>query len=463
VKEAAVAEAFHQTQQFTETVKRLLRRNAGPNLRKILGRTHPSDLAHALDRFLTEDQLRLLAHCGDDERQAEVLAAMSESRAADLMAEMPLERAVTLLREMSGDDRADILGELDEELAHRILAAMPDEESHEASDLLRYDEATAGGIMSPDMLAIPCEVTAGEAIRIVQDSPDVEMAFYIYVVDGHQTLVGVVSLRQLVISKPDVPLQEIMNPQVVSVRTSLDQEDVARIVARYDLLAVPVVDETNTLVGVVTVDDVIDVIKEEATEDILKMAGAGENLDERRPILGSVWRRAPWLLVAWIGGVIASIIIGRHEETLREYVVLVAFIPIIVGMAGNVGTQSLAVVVRGLATRRIDVKQFWRVLGREVSCGVLLGVIYGAALGGWGVVKLGGGDPGETALILAALVGAASAISMVIAAAVGSTIPLLLARLRIDPAVATGPFVTTAIDILGVLVYFHIVGFYLGL
>lgn len=456
-----MSEVFSQTQQFTDTLKRLLRRNAGPNLRKILAKTHPVDLAHVLDRFVLQDQLRLLSHAGDDERQAEVVASLPVDRAAELVEDLPLDRTVALLGEMSGDDRADILGELDEELAHKILAAMPAEDSDEVAELLRYGEATAGGIMSPDVLAISCDVTAGEAIRIIQSSPDVEMTFYIYVVDNHNTLLGVVSLRQLVTSKPDVPLQTIMNPQVVSVRTSVDQEDVARIVSRYDLLAVPVVDETNTLVGVVTVDDVIDVLREEATEDILKMAGAGEQLDERQTILGSVWRRAPWLLVAWIGGVVASIVIGQFEDTLREYVVLVAFIPIIVGMAGNVGTQSLAVVVRGLATRRIDVKQFWKVLGREVGTGTLLGVLYGAALGGWGLIKLGD-TPGQSALALAALVGGASAAAMVIAAAMGSTMPLLLARLRIDPAVATGPFVTTAIDVLGVLIYFNIISLYLS-
>ena len=445
-----------QTHRISDTLKRLLRRNAEPNIRRILERTHPADLAQVLDRFLPLEQLRLLGLFGDDERQAEVVASLPLAHAAELVESLDLERAVAVLREMSGDDRADILGELDEELAHEILAAFPAEESDEVADLLRYDEATAGGIMSPDVLAIAQEVTASEAIRIVQESPDVEMAFYIYVVDDHYNLVGVVSLRQLVTSKPNVPLKECMNPQVVSVRTEEDQEEVARIVSRYDLLAVPVVDDTNTLVGVVTVDDVIDVLREEATEDILKMAGAGEQLDDRQSVFGSVLRRAPWLAVAWGGGLVASIIIGRFESMLKEYVALVGFLPVIIGMAGNVGTQSLAIVVRGLATRRIDVKQFWRVFGRETSVGILLGLLYGAALGAWGFVTMHTA-PGANVLLLAAVVGSASAIAMVIAAAVGATMPLILARIGVDPAVATGPFVTTAIDILGVIVYFNIV------
>jgi len=206
----------------------------------------------------------------------------------------------------------------------------------------------------------------------------------------------------------------------------------------------------------VTVDDVIDVLREEATEDILKMAGAGEGFEDTHSVFGAVWRRAPWLFVAWLGGIGAALIIARFESTVERYLPLVTFIPIIVGMAGNVGTQSLAIVVRGLATRRIEIKQFWRVVGREVAVGVLLGVIYGAALGAMGFVQMRG-TIHESALVLAAVVGAAAAIAMVIAAGVGAVMPLVLARLHIDPAVATGPFVTTAIDVLGVLVYFNIV------
>jgi magnesium transporter len=449
-----------QSHLFTDTLKRLLRRSADPNIRRILKRTHPVDLSHVFDRFLPEEQQRLLALAEDEEYRAEVVASLPLDFAVELISSMPVERVVELLSAMSGDDRADILGELDEEVAAELIAALPDEDSDEVAELLRYGATTAGGIMSPDALAISQDVSAEEAIKIIQSSPDVEMAFYIYVVNDHHSLVGVLSLRQLVISRPNSPLEEIMNPHVVSVRTDEDQEDVARIVARYDLLAVPVVDDTNKLVGMVTVDDVIDVLREEATEDILKMAGAGEALEAKQSVLGSFARRAPWLAVAWGGGVVASIIIGHYEQTLTGVLALAAFIPIIIGMAGNVGTQSLAIVVRGLATRRTDVKQFWRVLGRELAVGLLLGVLYGAALGGWGLIQMREGT-GQNLLLLAGLVGSASAISMLLAAVVGATMPLLLARLRIDPAVATGPFVTTTIDVLGVLIYFNIINVFL--
>jgi magnesium transporter len=365
-----------------------------------------------------------------------------------------MDQTVKLLSAMSGDDRADILGAMDEELAEKILQAMPPEESDEAAELMRYGESTAGGIMSLDFLSISEDVTASEAIRIVQESPEVEMAFYIYVVSSHGLLVGVVSLRQLVTSKPDVKLHEIMNPHVVAVRTHEDQEEVARIVSRYDFLAVPVVDDTNKLVGVVTVDDIIDVIREEATEDILKMAGAGEDLDEKQSIPRSVIQRAPWLFAAWLGGIVASFIIAHYEDTLQKYLPLAAFIPILLGMAGNVGTQSLTIVVRGLATRRIDVKHFWGVAVRELVVGIILGLLYGAALGAMGFFQLHG-DEGLNIIMIAAVVAGSAAVSMTMAALVGAVTPLMFARMHIDPAVATGPFVTTTIDVLGVLVYFN--------
>ncbi|MCP4600540.1 MAG: magnesium transporter [Proteobacteria bacterium] len=441
--------------RFADTLKRLLRRNAVPNIRKILERTHPVDVAHVLDSFIPPERLKILSYIGDDARQAEAVACMPLALAVDLLNEISLQRAVALLHEMSGDDRADILGALDEDLAGKIMTAMPDEESDEVADLLRYGESTAGGIMSPDFLAISEDVTAGDAIGIVQDSPDVEMAFYIYVVNKHGSLVGIVSLRQLVTSRRDALLHDIMNPHVVSVRTDEDQEEVARLVSRYDLLAVPVVEEPNRLVGVVTVDDVIDVIREEATEDILKMAGVGDEWDDTHSVLSSVKRRAPWLAAAWFGGIIASFVIGHFQGTLQKYMPLVAFIPIIIGMAGNVGTQSLTVIVRGLATRRIDIKKFWSLTSREVAVGVLLGVLYGAALGAMGFLQLGS-DARITAVSFAAVIGVSAAVAMTIAALVGAATPLMFARLHIDPAVATGPFVTTTIDVIGVLVYFNL-------
>jgi magnesium transporter len=261
----------------------------------------------------------------------------------------------------------------------------------------------------------------------------------------------VLSLRQLVTASDDTLLSALMIDDVVKVHVTTDQEDVARIVSRYNLLAIPVVDHDELLVGIVTVDDVIDVLRDEATEDILKMAGTSEQEISSFSVWRSAKVRLPWLFASWIGGLFAMAIIGGFEGRFREqitiFAALAAFIPVIMGMGGNIGTQSLSITVRGLATGRIDPKLLWRVVFKEIRIGLLLGIAYGALLAvvGWGLNK---------DLILGAVVGIAICANMTLAAVVGTFLPLIAVKLRIDPAVASGPFVTTSIDILGVSLYF---------
>jgi magnesium transporter len=269
------------------------------------------------------------------------------------------------------------------------------------------------------------------------------------VVDEFGKLVGVVSLRQLVVVLPETPLKDFMTPDVVSVRTDMDQEEVAKTVARYDILAVPVVDETNRLVGIVTVDDVIDIFRREATEDILKMAGAGEEFVETKSVLKSTRIRLPWLFASCIGGIIAFFIINRFEASLNRYVYLAAFIPVIMGMGGNIGTQSSTIVVRGLATGRISIGEIWSVVAKELTVGFILGAVYGVLIGAVAQYRY-------SMHLLALSVGSAVICSMAVAALVGSLVPMVFARVHIDPAVATGPFVTTAMDIISVFFYFSI-------
>jgi magnesium transporter len=304
--------------------------------------------------------------------------------------------------------------------------------------------------MVPDFIALKEETTVRDAITAIQQKEkDVEMVFYLYVVDDYEHLVGVITLRQLVVASPETKLKEIMTTNVVSVHSNMDQEEVARVVARYNILAVPVVDDNNVLLGIVTVDDVIDIIREEATEDILRMAGAGDELVETQSILRSTRTRLPWLFASWIGGIVAFFIIDRFEGTLNKVLYLAAFIPIIMGMGGSVGTQSATIVVRGLAMGRFNVKQIIPVVLKELCIGGLLGFFYGLLLG---IVAQYRYDAWQ----LGTVVGFSILCSMTMAATVGSCVPLVLARIKIDPAVATGSFVTTSIDILSVLIYFQI-------
>jgi magnesium transporter len=443
-----------RTKLLLDTIKRLLRRGATVHLHKIVDKTHAADLA-VVFRFLTLREQEALFNLMDNvEHEAMLFSELEEEILLKLIEDMPAEKIAEILEQMPTDDVADLIGKLSDERAKALLDLMTKEGSEEVEGLLGYDAETAGGIMVPDFIALKEDTMAREAIKGLQkEYVDVEMPFYLYVVDDHGHLVGVISLRQLVVVPPETTLKSIMATDAVSVQTNMDQEEVARIVAHYNILAVPVVDENNKLVGIVTVDDVIDIIREEATEDILKMAGAGEDLVESQSILKSTRIRLPWLLASWIGGVIAFFIIGHFESSLNKLVYLAAFIPIIMGMGGNIGTQSSTIVVRGLATGRLNLKQIWEVVLKELAIGALLGFFYGSLLG---FVVHAAVPTQQPALLLGVTVGLAVISSMTIAAMVGSLVPMVLARINIDPAVATGPFVTTSIDIVSVFFYFQI-------
>ena len=393
----------------------------------------------------------------DIEQKGILFSELDEDTFCDFIAGMELEAIVEILEEMPNDDVADLLGRLPEEKSKTILEKMRKEESEEVEDLLRYEDDTAGGIMVRDFIALTENTTAKEAIESLQkEHSEVEMPFYLYVVDDYGKLVGVSSLRQLVLVPPETPLKELMTTDVFSVHTNTDQEEVAKIVARYNILAVPVVDETNRLVGIVTVDDVIDIFRREATEDILKMAGAGEEFVETKSILKSTRIRLPWLFASCLGGIIAFFIIGRFESSLNKIAALAAFIPVIMGMGGNIGTQSSTIVVRGLATGRINIRDLWAVVFKELSVGVILGVVYGLVLGSVAHARYS-----MEALAIAVCIAVIS--SMSVAALIGSIVPMGFARINIDPAVATGPFVTTAVDIISVFFYFTIATTLLGI
>lgn len=439
-----------QTKLLLDTIKRLLRREAKVHLHKIVNKTHGADLAVVFRFLILHEQEVLFDLMETVEQKAILFREMEEEILVRLIENMPAEKIAEILEQMPNDDVADLLGKLSDERAQVLLDLMTKEESEEVEGLLGYDAETAGGIMLPDFIALKEETTAREAIEALQkEYVDIEMPFYLYVIDDHDRLVGVISLRQLVVVPPHTKLKAIMATDFVSVETGTDQEEVARIVARYNILAVPVVDESNKPVGIVTVDDVIDIIREEATEDILKMAGAGEDLVESESVLKSTRIRLPWLLASWLGGIIAFFIIGHFESSLNKLVYLAAFIPIIMGMGGNIGTQSSTIVVRGLATGQLNIKQMWSVVAKELAVGFLLGFFYGLLLG---VVASFHYDLWS----LGMTVGLAVVSSMTIAAMVGSLVPMVFARINIDPAVATGPFVTTSIDILSVFFYFQI-------
>ena len=346
------------------------------------------------------------------------------------------------------------MGLVEESYANAVIDLFKAEEQEELEEMMAYPEDSAGILMYTDVFTLHEETRAKEAIAALQDQEEAEMVFYLYAIDNEGALTGVISLRDLVTTPGDTMLKDIMSKKVHAVRPETDQEEVARIVSQYNFLAVPVIDSEEKLLGIVTVDDVVDVIREEATEDFLKMVGAGE---DREILLKSSWENArmrlPWLFASWVGGIFAAFIIGVFDDVLQNTIALAAFIPVIIGMGGNIGTQSSTIIVRGLATGRVGFENSAKILFKEIRVGLILGILYGILLGLFAIFRFL-----EISPILGLVVGLSICASMLIAATIGSLVPLILDRFDIDPAVATGPFVTTAIDILGVALYFWIAG-----
>lgn len=442
-----------------DMVRRLNRRGAIEHLMKLINKTHPADIAWVY-RYLTEEERKAVFDIiVKTDSVGEFLSELDTLLVTDLVTGLTPQYMGDILSDMPSDDAVDLLEILPDEVADAIREHMGKEDREEVEELLQYDPETAGGLMSPDFMYLNEELTAAEAIKSVQKrSEEKEMVFYLYITHGDHKLSGVVSLRELLMHPAERQLKEIMNPNVISVTTDTDQGEVAHVVSRYNILAVPVVDSNYTLVGIVTVDDIIDVIREEASEEFLQMAGAGK---DREILLKSTkenaMTRAPWLFASWIGGVMAMLIIGAFEHELSKVIALASFIPVVIGMGGNIATQSSTIVVRGIATGRVNLDESYKVVFKEMRVGVILGLIYGLFLGI--IAFLGFSEPA----LLGLVVGVSIFFCMAMSATLGTIIPLILKRFDVDAAIATGPFVTTSIDILGVLMYFWVAKLFLNL
>tara|TARA_B100000427_G_scaffold327105_1_gene337121 strand:- start:4113 stop:5483 length:1371 start_codon:yes stop_codon:yes gene_type:complete len=448
----------HEIIILKNTFLRLLHRHANTNLIKLIKKTHPADLAIVFRYFDEDQQSEVFSLMNNDEHTLEFLIELDDLFIANLLKIENTDRIAHLIQNASTNEQSYILGALDNNQAQSVIDKLKIEEKEEIEEIMAYPEDSAGALMATDVFTLHKNTTCGESLRTLQDHKEAEMVFYIYITDDDNSLVGIVSLRALATTTPDTFIKDIMVKKVHKVGPETDQEEVAQLVAQYNYLAVPVVDTDNILLGIVTVDDVVDVIREEATEDFLQMAGAGK---DREILLKSSWQNAkvrmPWLLASWIGGIIASYIIGNYENMLENIIVLAAFIPIIIGMGGNIGTQSSTIVVRGMATGRITIGNELTIILKELKVGLLLGLLYGLMLGLFASFRFINTSP-----MIGVVIGLSICFSMLIATGVGTFTPLVLRKLDIDPAIATGPFVTTSIDILGVLLYFLIAGFFLS-
>lgn len=449
----------HEIKILRDTFGRLLRRHAHTNLSKLILKTHPADLSVVFRYFMDEEQIQVFSIMEENEHTAEFLVELDDTLLANLLENESPERIAHVIQQASANDQSYILGTLEDEQAQSVIELLKAEEQEEIEELMGYPEDSAGAMMTTDVFTLYQDTSCQDALKSLQNQTEAEMVFYLYITDDDDRLVGVASLRALATTRSDTLLKDIMVKRVHSVRPETDQEDVAQIVAQYNYLAVPVLDADDHLIGIVTVDDVVDVIREEATEDFLQMAGAGK---DREILLKSSWENArarlPWLFASWIGGIVAATIIGAFEHMLQSIIALAAFIPVIIGMGGNIGTQSSTIIVRGMATGRIEIGSEMKVLFKEIRVGLILGGLYGLMLGLFAKFRFIDVDP-----MLGVVVGLSIGCSMLMAVAVGTFIPMFLRKVDIDPAIATGPFVTTSIDILGVLFYFVIAGYFLSI
>ncbi|QDI90982.1 magnesium transporter [Salicibibacter halophilus] len=406
------------------------------------------------------DQMEVVQQMKEENRNR-FYEIMSAKEIADIFEELNLEEQKDMVLEwenkdmsdifnyMNADDVADFLGELEEKEREEILTGMDTEEAEDVKELLTYEEETAGSIMTKESIHLHETEKVGDVLnRLRNEAPDAEMIYYLYVVDESEKLAGVVSLRDLLVASLEEKVGNVMSRRVVSVHVNEDQEDVARLIQKYDFLAAPVVSANNQLLGIVTVDDVIDVLEEEATEDLAEFATTRGTTDVNLSAFTAAKRRAPWIILLMFLGMITAGIIGQFEETLEQVVLLSAFIPMLMGSAGNVGTQSLAVVVRSLALGNYEKKGLLWALIRELGTGLVIGFACALTL----IILipfLYGGD-----LLLAFIVGFSIFLSLGVAAVIGSVVPLIINRLKLDPAIASGPFITTFIDVVSITIYF---------
>ncbi|WP_442600320.1 magnesium transporter [Neobacillus sp. D3-1R] len=410
---------------------------------------HPYDQAIFFQN-LHEDLRSTIYHYLSPEEMASLFENLEieEAEYKDVLAEMNPTYAADMLSNMYADDAVDVLNELDKDQVASYLTIMDDEAADEIKELLHYEEYTAGSIMTTEFIAISKNQTVRSAMFILKnEAPRAETIYYLYVIDEEKHLVGVISLRDLIVSHDDVMISEIMYDRVVSVSVGEDQEEVVKKMKDYNFLAVPVVDFQNHLLGIITVDDIMDVMEEEASDDYSKLAAVSDmDTLDRNPI-SAAKKRLPWLIILLFLGMFTASLIGKFEETLSKVAILAMFIPLIAGMAGNTGTQALAVAVRGIATGDLQKESKFKLLIREAGTGLITGATCGIVV--TLVVFIWQSD-----FFLGVLVGVSIFSTLFVATLAGSFIPLIMHRFKIDPAVASGPFITTINDIISILIYF---------
>jgi magnesium transporter len=428
-----------------ETLNELLEQGDFDAAARIMRGLHPADAAEIISWIEDEDHQAEVVRRLEAEQLADVFEQMYEEDMADVAEHLDRDTLVDVLDQMEPDAAADLLGEMEPDEAADLLGEMDEAESVTA--LLKYPEESAGGIMNLPPPSLRRWMKVREAVTYLRENyQDAEDIYYLYVLDRNGRLIGIVNLRAMVLADPHQTIESIMRSDIVSVRADADQEEAATVLARYDLLAVPVVDHDDRLVGIISVDDLVDVIEEEATEDIYRLAQVTEEGGIFVPIGRALRGRLPWLMVNTLTAFLAASIVSLFEATIAQAAILAALMPIVAGQGGNAGTQSLTVVVRSLALREVEPKDLVSALGHEARVGLVNGLVLGSIVGL--VVGLVTREPVLGMVIAVAMLG-----NMIVAATFGTIVPLTLRRMGVDPALASSIFVTTATDVLGFFIF----------
>jgi magnesium transporter len=442
------------SERLIEKIKGLIEADNREALKKVVEKTRPADLADLIEHLDPDERLYIF-HLLEPEGAGEVLVEIEAPVQERILSDLETQVISEIVEVLDSDDAADLVGDLPEDRAREIIESVGEEVSEELEKLLPYPEDTAGGIMALEFVAAKADATVQDAIETIREKgQEVENLYYVWVVDELDRLAGVISLKDLVLEPPERRVRDIMNPEVIYVDVHRDQEEVAQVVKRYDLVSVPVVDDGHRLVGRITHDDIIDVIEDEVDEDISRMAGVIDQDIAEESTIRISRARLPWLIAGLFGGLLAAVVINQFESSLEKVLALSFFFPVIMAMGGNTGTQAATVVVRGLATGDISMVNIGKRVLLELRVALLNGLICGPILGV--IVGFWLSDYGLGCVIAMSLI-----LIILNSGIIGAAVPLTLRRLNIDPALATGPFVTTSNDIISLFIYLGLVTLFL--
>lgn len=417
---------------------------------------HPADIADLIEHLKEEEKVRLFSLL-DIEKASDVILELNDISKEQIIEDLSNKQLTEIIDEMDSDDAADFIADLDEEQARAVLEGIEPEESEDVKELLKYEEDTAGGIMQSELISIEEDATVMDAVKkIVNISDEIEDVYNVFVVDRDERLVGTIPLQKLIISKRHQRVSEVIDPSIPSVHTDVDQEEVARMFEKYDLIALPVVDDQNRLLGRITVDDIVDVLQEETSEDLYRFAGLNEDDSVFNSPMSSIKKRLPWLYLNLLTALVSALVIGFFEDTIKIMVVLAVFMPVVAGLGGNAGSQTLTLIVRGLALGDITFQNSKKAIYRQILVGVANGILVGVVIGV--IAYLWKGIP-----VLGLVLGLAMIINVFVGTLVGTLIPLGLKWLKSDPALGSHIFLTAFTDAFGFLSFLGLATIFLKL